>query len=122
MKEERPISDADRRFFPGQAGDILRGRDATLSGQVSGRPRPTVTWRLPSGRQLRRGESDGRVTVLNNDDLKIENAQPEDAGNYRIVASNSAGVDKVDIPVTVSGEWSRDGFLLEHTHYVFALL
>lgn len=104
VAQERPIPDSDRRFYPGQSADILRGRTVTLSGRVSGRPTARVTWRLPSGRRLSRGQSDGRVTVLDNGDVSVKNAQPDDAGVYRIIASNSAGVDKVKIPLRVLGK------------------
>ena len=100
---ELPIPDSDRHFYAGQSATILRGRDVVFSGRVSGRPTPRVTWRLPSGRRLGRGQSEGRAAVLDNGDLRVKNAQSGDAGVYSIVASNSAGADRADIGLRVLG-------------------
>ena len=90
-----PIPTSDRIFYPGQSAEVVRGRTVSFVAGASGRPTPHVSWRLPSKRLLRAGQSHGRVSVADNGDLQITNAQPKDSGRYIVYARNVAGTDRV---------------------------
>ena len=89
---ERPLPNTDQSYDVNQpTSDVVRGRTLYLDVVTSGRPGESVTWRLPSGRRLRTGETFGRFTVFSNGTLRIVDAQPQDSGSYEVILSSPGG-------------------------------
>ncbi|KAM5299409.1 LOW QUALITY PROTEIN: hemicentin-2 [Ctenodactylus gundi] len=69
---------------------VAVAEEVLLSCEVSGVPRPTVTWQK-EGLSISAGETPGRTQMLPSGQLQIPHASPEDTGNYFCIAQNSAG-------------------------------
>ncbi|XP_041965328.1 protogenin B [Alosa sapidissima] len=67
---------------------VREGAVARLTCDVISSPPATVTWKL--NQRMLPAEPD-RITVLPNGALQISDVRPEDAGNYRCLATNIAG-------------------------------
>lgn len=99
-----PVPDRDVSYSAGQRAAVVQGRSARISVSAYGRPTPIIRWRLPGGKRLGAGESSGRVGVLDDYTLVVDDAQPEDEGTYRAIASNIAGLAKIKSKLTVIGK------------------
>ena len=102
-----PVPDLNMNYSAGQRAVVLQGRTVQIDVSAYGRPTPTIRWRLPGGKRLGRGQSYGRVRVLDDDTLIVDNAQPEDEGTYRAIASNRGGLAKMKTRLTVIGKEIR---------------
>lgn len=69
--------------------EISYGQTAVFSCKASGDPRPEIVW-LQEGSPIR-SESDGRITLLPDGSLRIDEIVPADAGQYACIARNSLG-------------------------------
>lgn len=76
-----------------------------LECRVDGDPVPSVTWEL-DGQTIEPEEGDIRYEngVAS---LVLEDAMPEDSGEYTCIATNSEGKATCSCRVTVQGRWSR---------------
>ena len=99
-----PLPDVDVHGYAGHAIMIVEGRTLTIDAEATGRPTPWIKWRLPDGRRLGAGESEGRFSVLANYSLVVSDIRVSDSGTYRAIANNGAGLSKLKGPVTVIGE------------------
>eukprot|EP00061_Rhincodon_typus_P004683 g23179.t1 len=72
---------------------------------VSGRPRPEVTWEKElDGREniiMRPNHVNGNVVVTNIGQLVIYNAQLQDSGIYTCTARNAGGFLRANVPLSV---------------------
>lgn len=66
---------------------IIQGQDFSLPCEVTGDPRPSITWSL-SGEEL------GQNIQVNGNILRVLNARPENSGVYVCVAESSTGTDQ----------------------------
>ncbi|XP_020295533.1 protein sidekick isoform X2 [Pseudomyrmex gracilis] len=96
------VRQSDRHFlfsqYPNTSGPIMEngpqnltvldGRDATLSCNAVAAPKPNTTWYYNDTIPV---EIAGRVQVLDNGDLSIAAAKPNDAGKYTCIRANEAG-------------------------------
>lgn len=98
---DRPLLDQDRHYTVGEPADIVEGRTVTLRVSFSGEPRGDVRWTLPSGATLQPGQSLNGVEVLNNGDLRVNNARSQDSGAYRSIVSNVEGEEDVTTTISV---------------------
>ncbi|KAL7979130.1 hypothetical protein Chor_015154 [Crotalus horridus] len=84
---------------------VYMGGTVSFHCDVSGRPRPDITWEKQSDHQenfiMRPDQMYGNMVVTNIGQLVIYNAQPEDAGIYTCTARNSAGLLRADFPLSV---------------------
>uniref|UniRef100_A0A4Y0BLU1 Peroxidasin n=1 Tax=Anopheles funestus TaxID=62324 RepID=A0A4Y0BLU1_ANOFN len=69
--------------------EISYGQTAVFSCKASGDPRPEIVWLYEENPV--RSESDGRVTLLPDGSLRIDEIVPADAGQYACIARNSLG-------------------------------
>ncbi|XP_060116687.1 WAP, Kazal, immunoglobulin, Kunitz and NTR domain-containing protein 1 [Heteronotia binoei] len=92
---------------------IYIGGTVSFHCDVSGRPRPEITWEKQSDRQenfiMRPDRMYGNVVVTNIGQLVVYNAQPEDAGVYTCTARNAAGLLRADFPLSIV-ERERSGW------------
>lgn len=82
------------------------GETASFLCEVTGHPRPDVTWekRQPDGAErvvMTPNRVRGNMVVTNIGQLVIYNAQPRDSGLYACVARNPSGSARADHPLTV---------------------
>lgn len=84
---------------------VYVGGTVSFHCDVSGCPRPDITWEKQSDLQenfiMRPDQMYGNVVVTNIGQLVVYNAQPEDAGIYTCTARNSAGLLRADFPLSV---------------------
>ncbi|KAJ7305754.1 hypothetical protein JRQ81_010120 [Phrynocephalus forsythii] len=84
---------------------VYVGGTVSFHCDVSGRPRPDITWEKQSDRPenfiMWPDQMYGNVVVTNIGQLVIYNAQLEDAGIYTCTARNSAGLLRADFPLSV---------------------
>lgn len=66
--------------------------------QLTGDPKPNVTWHRENGNL-----PEGRFRVLLDNTLRIEDARPEDQGNYICNGHNEGGNVSVTIQLYVYG-------------------
>lgn len=90
--------------YAGHRITVVESRTLTLDVEATGLPTPNIKWRIPSGRRLGPGQSEGRFSVLANNSLIISDTRVRDSGTYRSIASNPAGLAKVKSRVTVVGK------------------
>uniref|UniRef100_A0A8B9H3J1 Hemicentin 1 n=1 Tax=Astyanax mexicanus TaxID=7994 RepID=A0A8B9H3J1_ASTMX len=86
---------------------VMQNTQALLSCVAEGVPQPTINWER-EGVPLT--DSVGQHTILPSGELIIDTTQPEDAGTYTCVATNSVGQDSWTITLSV------------HTHPAFTEL
>ncbi|XP_035996829.1 hemicentin-1 isoform X1 [Fundulus heteroclitus] len=86
---------------------VVEKSQARLMCVAEGFPQPKVSWKK-DGTPL--SESQGEYTILPSGELVIDSAQPEDAGSYSCVATNSVGEDSWTVTLAV------------HTHPYFTQL
>uniref|UniRef100_A0A3Q2CT39 Hemicentin-1 n=1 Tax=Cyprinodon variegatus TaxID=28743 RepID=A0A3Q2CT39_CYPVA len=86
---------------------VMEKSQAQLSCVAEGIPQPKLSWEK-DGSPL--NESRGEYTILPSGELVIDSAQPEDAGSYTCVATNSVGEDSWTMTLSV------------HTHPYFTQL
>jgi hypothetical protein len=67
------------------------GHTINLNCSATGTPRPTLSWVLPDGTELRGGQRLGRFYHRADGVLLVSGLSPADAGPYRCLASNPAG-------------------------------
>lgn len=79
------------------------GGTAMLETKIVGFPKPDVKW-FHDGTEIK---PTGRFKFLFEDEdtmtLVIKNVTPEDAGSYKVVASNDLGEDSTEIHLSVKG-------------------
>ncbi|XP_053542916.1 hemicentin-1 isoform X1 [Ictalurus punctatus] len=83
---------------------VVQNTRALLSCATEGVPQPISSWEKDG---IALTDTTGAYTVLSSGELVIENAQPEDAGSYTCVATNTVGQDSQTIDLSV------------HTHPAF---
>ncbi|BET65195.1 hypothetical protein ASA1KI_01130 [Opitutales bacterium ASA1] len=76
---------------------VQQGESIVLSGEAAGTPAPTLQWTF-NGTPLANG---GRVSGATSAQLTITGATAADGGEYRLVATNSAGT-ATSLPATVT--------------------
>ncbi|MEQ2292216.1 Hemicentin-1, partial [Ameca splendens] len=86
---------------------VVEKSQAQLICVAEGIPQPKLSWEK-DGNPL--SESQGEYTILPSGELVIDSAQPEDAGSYSCVATNSVGEDTWTVTLSV------------HTHPSFTKL
>ena len=91
----------DTTFEIGQAIDVVMGSTVRIRSPIFGRPTPSVTWILPSGRTLAPGERFDQFQVLDNGTLVIDDIRTGDAGSYTVSATSSLGETTSTSVVTV---------------------
>ncbi|XP_052896954.1 peroxidasin isoform X1 [Anopheles moucheti] len=69
--------------------EISYGQTAVFSCKATGAPRPEMVWLFEDSAV--RPESDGRVTLLPDGSLRIDEIVPADAGQYACIARNTLG-------------------------------
>ncbi|XP_064457274.1 hemicentin-1-like isoform X2 [Ornithodoros turicata] len=80
---------------------VIQGHEISLTCKAHGNPPPMVRW-VHNGAPV--NASSSRVILVNDKELQIPFAQPEDTGEYKCVAENEAGSDtrttlvKVHVP------------------------
>lgn len=93
---------------------VFVGETVSFLCEVSGKPRPEVTWEKQlKGREnavMKPNHVRGNVVVTNIGQLVIYNAQVWDTGVYTCVARNSAGVLQADYPLSVIRRAAEDDF------------
>ncbi|XP_033937393.1 hemicentin-1 [Pseudochaenichthys georgianus] len=77
---------------------VVENSQAQLVCVVEGVPQPSLTWEK-DGNPL--SESTGEYTILPSGELVIDVAQPDDAGSYTCVATNSVGQDSQTTTLSV---------------------
>ncbi|XP_043945283.1 WAP, Kazal, immunoglobulin, Kunitz and NTR domain-containing protein 1 [Protopterus annectens] len=81
------------------------GGTVSFHCDVSGRPRPDITWEKQSEHQqnfiMRPDQMYGNMVITNIGQLVIYNVQREDAGIYTCTARNSAGLLRADFPLSI---------------------
>ncbi|XP_029988074.1 hemicentin-1 [Sphaeramia orbicularis] len=77
---------------------VVENTQAQLVCVVEGVPQPTVSWEK-DGEPL--SESTAEYTILPSGELVIDIAQPDDAGSYTCVATNSVGQDSRTVTLSV---------------------
>ncbi|NXN44059.1 WFKN1 protein, partial [Rhinoptilus africanus] len=91
---------------------VRAGGTVSFRCDVSGRPRPDITWEKQSEREenfiMRPDQMYGNVVVTNIGQLVIYNARHEDAGIYTCTARNAAGLLRADFPLSVV-KWEPGG-------------
>ncbi|XP_050073401.1 peroxidasin isoform X1 [Anopheles maculipalpis] len=70
--------------------EISYGQTAVFSCKTTGDPRPEIVW-LFEENTIRSESSDGRVTLLLDGSLRIDETVPADDGQYACIARNSLG-------------------------------
>uniref|UniRef100_A0A182YMM3 Ig-like domain-containing protein n=1 Tax=Anopheles stephensi TaxID=30069 RepID=A0A182YMM3_ANOST len=70
--------------------EISYGQTAVFSCKTSGDPRPEIVW-LFEENTIRSESSDGRITLLPDGSLRIDETVPADGGQYACIARNSLG-------------------------------
>ncbi|XP_029432206.1 WAP, Kazal, immunoglobulin, Kunitz and NTR domain-containing protein 1 isoform X1 [Rhinatrema bivittatum] len=97
---------------------VYMGGTVSFQCDVSGRPKPDITWEKQSDHQenfiMRPDQMYGNMVVTNIGQLVIYNTQPDDSGIYTCTARNSAGLLRADFPLSVikrehSGETKLQG-------------
>ncbi|XP_067452563.1 hemicentin-1 isoform X1 [Thunnus thynnus] len=86
---------------------VVENSQAQLVCVAEGVPQPTLSWEK-NGNLL--SDSTGEYTILPSGELVIDIAQPDDAGSYTCVATNTVGQDSRTVTLSV------------HTHPVFTEL
>eukprot|EP00062_Callorhinchus_milii_P013541 gi/632962134/ref/XP_007897141.1/ PREDICTED: WAP, Kazal, immunoglobulin, Kunitz and NTR domain-containing protein 2-like [Callorhinchus milii] len=84
---------------------VYVGGTVSFHCDVSGRPRPDVTWEkqsdYPENIIMRPDQMYANVVVTNIGQLVIYNTQQQDAGIYTCTARNAAGLLRADFPLSV---------------------
>ena len=79
---------------------LKRGANLLIEVQISGNPRPKVTWYHGD----KKVEESARVTMEVEEGwsyIKVKGTKAEDAGIYKVTAENAAGFDKANFKVLV---------------------
>ncbi len=79
---------------------VIQDRSITLPCQVSGDPRPQITW---TKNGVRIAESDPHYFISEQGSLEIFSADPQDTATYSCTAINVAGVKEKRITLFVQG-------------------
>ncbi|KAJ1097682.1 hypothetical protein NDU88_002799 [Pleurodeles waltl] len=103
LPQEIPVPPA--LYHNPQHQSVYTGGTVSFQCDVSGRPRPDITWEKQSDHEenfiMRPDQLYGNVVVTNIGQLVIYNAQQEDAGIYTCTARNSAGLLRADFPLSI---------------------
>lgn len=67
---------------------VLDGKDAQISCETSGSPKPSTTWAINGTLPV---HSAGRAQILENGALVLQSVEPRDTGFYSCSRTNSAG-------------------------------
>ena len=81
---------------------VISGESAVLQCEVSGEPRPQVTW-TKNGVRLS-SQTDPHYYITETGSLQIFSAHPDDTATYSCTAINVAGVTEKRIMLFVHGE------------------
>ena len=82
---------------------MLAGQSVDLVCRVAGDPTPRVFWSRQNGRM-----PVGRINVLSDKTLRIEQVQPEDQGSYVCEAENPVGNVTAAATITVHCKSAQD--------------
>ncbi|XP_015225789.1 PREDICTED: immunoglobulin superfamily member 10 [Cyprinodon variegatus] len=88
---------------------VLTHSDAFLPCEAVGNPRPVITWKhfSSTGNTISIKENMGRIKVMSNGTLTIQNANIKDRGQYLCLAVNDHGSDKLLVTLSVVAYPSR---------------
>ncbi|XP_030636159.1 WAP, Kazal, immunoglobulin, Kunitz and NTR domain-containing protein [Chanos chanos] len=93
---------------------VYLGGTVTFHCDVTGHPKPDVTWEKQVERKerivMRPDQMYGNVVITNIGQLVVYNAQVWDTGIYTCIARNSAGVLRADYPLSVIRRSDDDFF------------
>ncbi|CAH1255222.1 LRRC4B [Branchiostoma lanceolatum] len=81
--------------------NVSTGQTATLRCRAS--READVGWITPNGTKVKRGSFRVRIKLTHDNTLNITNTSSADAGKYRCVAKNQAGVTTLDTILNVTG-------------------
>ena len=118
-KSREPSEEPDfsaKFILPLKNVEVEEGDDLILRCQISGSPRPEITW-FKDGNKIIIQESNGIVSRQapdGNCSLLIPGAKLEDIGTYSCIAKNTLGEDETSCEVTVirpyeGGEEGKQG-------------
>ena len=88
-------------FQPRSPINVLSGSWTELPCNVSGNPKPTVSWFL---HDLPIDVSDPKYVILPSGNLRIFGVTPSDSGVYSCMASNPLGVARRPVELSVQGK------------------
>ena len=91
------IADSDSEVY------VTAGQSAVLPCDVSGDPRPQVTW-TKNGHRLT-SENDPHYFIRESGSLEIFSGHPDDTATYSCTAINVAGVTEKRVMLFVHGQW-----------------
>lgn len=81
---------------------VHSGKTVEMQCQTVGTPLPVVSWILANRTQVRtQNQENGRVILTSEGTLVIRQVSIYDRGNYKCIASNSAGADMVSVRLQV---------------------
>lgn len=83
-----------------------------IISQLTGDPKPIVTWNRDNGNL-----PEGRSRVLLDNTLRIEDARPEDQGQYICKAHNEGGNVSVAVKLYVYGKKKRTSIRIRYKSY-----
>lgn len=81
--------------------EVIEGEGLDLPCELAGDPVPSVSWHREIGNL-----PDGRSRVLLDNTLRIEDARPEDQGQYICKGQNEGGNVSITVMLHVYGEFS----------------
>ena len=86
---------------------VIAVGSVTFTCNAAAQPSADLTWRLPSGTDLRAGETTDNVLVDQDGVLRVSNARKNDGGVYTCQARNYAGMDSEFCVLEVAGQCSH---------------
>lgn len=89
---------------------LIEGGSASFEVQVDGTPKPTVTWYTEENEEI---PERGHIRCLPNGTLVIDQAELDDEGLYKCIASNKAGEVSCKVEVFVAEVTSKVDEIIE---------
>lgn len=101
--QQKPTIEIDEKYL---AQKIRTGTNLSIPATFKGYPKPEIKW-YKETTELKTIERTTIETTETISTLSIEKLTREDSGRYKIVASNSAGTDSIELSVKVIDKPSR---------------